>query len=229
LLNWLRDEQRPSGPQGRIEFAVSAKMTEPLYQACVKLAETDWTTMGHPEADGTVRQWADLAFVPSEPGEKRDSKPLRYIAVRLVKAQGDFFQDGTRTKHFAVITNRHENGAWVVQWHRQKAGTVEHVHDELKNALAAAALPSQLFGANAAWFLINCMAYNLASVLRATAPDESLRTARIKQLRFRVLHVPARLARDRRKWSVRFAASVQWVRYLARWFELFALKTQPTG
>jgi hypothetical protein len=103
------------------------------------------------------------------------------------------------------------------------------VHDELKNGLAAAAPPSQLFGANAAWFLINCIAYNLASAVRATAPDESLRTARLKQLRFRLLHVAARVARDRRKLSVRFAASGEWVKHLIRWFDLFALKTQPTG
>jgi hypothetical protein len=33
--------------------------------------------------------------------------------------------------------------------HRQKAGTVEHAHDELKNALGALALPSPKLGANA--------------------------------------------------------------------------------
>jgi hypothetical protein len=229
LLNWLRDENRPGGPRGRIEFAVSAKMSEPLYQASVKLGEKRWTTMGQPEADGTLRQWAELDFVPSEPREKKQTQPLRYIGIRLIKAQGEFFADGTHVKHFAVVSNRREPGDWIVNWHRQKAGTVEHVHDELKNGLAAAAPPSQLFGANAAWFLINCIGYNLASSLRATAPDESLRTARLKQLRFRLLHVAVRVARDRRKWSVRFAASIDWVKQLMRWFAIFALKTQPTG
>ena len=229
LLNWLRDENRTGGPQGRIEFAVSAKMTEPLQQASVKLSEKRWSTLGQPEDDGTVRQWAELDFVPSEPNEKKQTQPLRYIGIRILKAQGDFFDDGTRAKHFAVISNRREKGDWIVNWHRQKAGTVEHVHDELKNGLAAAAPPSQLFGANAAWFLINCIAYNLASAVRATAPDETLRTVRLKQLRFRLFHVAARVARDRRKWSVRFAASVEWVKQLMHWFNVFALKTQPTG
>ena len=103
------------------------------------------------------------------------------------------------------------------------------MHDELKNGLAAAAPPSQLFGANAAWFLINCIAYNLSSGLRATATDESLRTARLKQLRFRLLHVAARVARDRRKISVRFAASIAWVKQMMTLFDIFQLKTQPTG
>ena len=82
---------------------------------------------------------------------------------------------------------------------------------------------------DAAWFLINCIGYNLVSALRATAPDPTLRTAQLKQLRFRVLNLSARVARDRRKWSVRFAAAAEWVTHLIRWFEIFALKTQPTG
>jgi hypothetical protein len=229
LLNWLRDENRPNGPQGRIEFAVSAKMSVPLHKACVEVAEKAWTTLGQSETDGTVRQWAEVPFVPSEPGEKKSTQPLRHIGIRIVKTQGEFFEDGMRCKHFAVLTNRQEKGDWIVTWHRQKAGTVEHVHDELKNGLAAAAPPSQWFGANAAWFLINCIAYNLSSGLRATATDESLRTARLKHLRFRLFHVAARVARDRRKISVRFAASIAWVKQMMALFDIFQLKTQPTG
>lgn len=229
LLNWLRDEQRPEGPAGRIEFAVSAKMSDQLHKACVALNEKEWTTIGTPEADGTVRQWAEVPYVPSEPSEKKHIQPLRYIGIRLTKVQGLLFDDGAQCRHFAVTTNRKEKGDWIVNWHRQKAGTVEHVHDELKNGLAAAALPSQLFGANAAWFLINCIGYNLSSVIRATAPEESLRTARLKQLRFRLFHVAARVARDRRKISVRFAASTAWIKDLIASFHIFQLKTQPTG
>ena len=49
-----------------------------------------------------------------------------------------------------------------------KAGTMEHAHDVLMNELAGAALPSQKFGANAAWmarvgclFTLTATAYNL--------------------------------------------------------------------
>ena len=33
LVNWLRDEQRAGGPRGRIGFAISARMSEPLHAA----------------------------------------------------------------------------------------------------------------------------------------------------------------------------------------------------
>jgi len=37
------------------------------------------------------------------------------------------------------------------------------VHDEVKNGLAGGHVPSQLMGANAAWFKLNLITYNLLS------------------------------------------------------------------
>jgi len=51
-----------------------------------------------------------------------------------------------------VVTNRTEDGLALLQWRRAKAGTVEQTHHVLQCALAAGALPSGKFGANAAWF-----------------------------------------------------------------------------
>lgn len=53
-------------------------------------------------------------------------------------------------KHFAVVSNIWE---WkperLIAWHREKAGTIEGVHDVLKNELAGGVMPSKYFGANA--------------------------------------------------------------------------------
>ncbi|MDF0651062.1 MAG: hypothetical protein P0121_06290 [Nitrospira sp.] len=46
---------------------------------------------------------------------------------------------------------------------------MEHLHHVLKNELAAAALPSQKVGANAAWFRLNVLTDNLLSALKRLA------------------------------------------------------------
>jgi len=228
LLGWLRDEQRQDGPKGPIEFAVSAVMSPELRASCQKLPEARWTTFGV-EDDGVLRQWAELDFVPSDTYEKKDSRPLRYVGIRIVQPQGELFEDGSRYKHLAICTNRTLPAEQLIAWHRAKAGTIEHVHDELKNGLAAAAMPSKYFGANAAWFLVNCIAYNLASALRAAAPDADLRTARIKRLRFQLLNVTGRIVRDRRKIRLRLAAPREGIASFIALFERFALRTVSTG
>jgi hypothetical protein len=45
-----------------------------------------------------------------------------------------------------------EVGQALLNWQRQRCGTVEWAHDVLKNDFAARVLPSGRFGANAAWY-----------------------------------------------------------------------------
>ena len=64
----------------------------------------------------------------------------------------------------------------------------------MKDELAAGVLPSQRFGANAAWFRINAITYNLLTLLKRHALPERLRLARPKRLRFEIFTTPARLS-----------------------------------
>ena len=99
--------------------------------------------------------------------------PPRYLVSRVSKKQGRLFADGGEVKHFAIVTNRPDpeggSGLDLIRWQRGKAGTVEHAHHVLTNELAAEALPSQKFGANAAWFRLNVMLYNLLSAFKRVA------------------------------------------------------------
>jgi hypothetical protein len=228
VLAWLDDEARQDGPAGKIDYAISARMGAELATASRAVADATWQTFGRDD-DGTLRQWAELDYVPALPPETKKAKPRRYIGLRFLKPQGELFDDGHDRKFFAVVTNRTERGDRVIEWHRQKAGTIEHTRDELKNALAAARMPSQKFGANAAWLAINALAYNVAAALRAAAPTPELRAARIKTLRFEFLTTGARLTRFSRKITLRFAASREWIARIIRLLAAFPCRIQPTG
>ena len=228
LLKWLDDEQRDGGPHVRIAYAVSARMCQELVDAALAVRESDWRTFGK-DTDGTLRQTAELDYVPALPTESKDARPRRYIGLRFLKPQGELFNDGHDRKHFAVVTNRTERGGHVIEWHREKAGTIEHVHDEMKNALAAAALPSQKFGANAAWFALNAVVFNVMAAIRAAAPDPELRVARVKRLRYCLLLAGARLTRFSRKITLRFAATREWIAMIRRLLAAFPCRVQPTG
>lgn len=152
LLSWLRDPTRPNGPGGWIGFGISAPMSPALAAAIQALPETAWQPYAVPgEVPDALRDWADVPVVPGEASEQRNTEPLRYVAMRVRPRQGEFFADGRSVKHFAVISNLWEwDGARLLQWHREKAGTIEHVHDVVKNELAGGVLPCGRFGANAA-------------------------------------------------------------------------------
>ena len=228
LLAWLDDPEREGGPAGKIAYAVGAPSHAGLVAAMKRVPETAWTTQ-ETEEDGTLRQWADLDYVPSERYEGKGSRPRRYVGIRLLKAQGELFADGNDRHFHALVTNRGEAGGAVVEWHRQKAGTIEQVHDQVKNGLGGGRMPSGKFGANAAWFRVACIAYNVILALRAKWPDENLRNAHMKRLRFAIFSVTGRVVRDRRKIRLRLAASREWIEHLGQLFDAFPLLTHATG
>jgi hypothetical protein len=228
LLDWLDDEDRADGPEGVIRYAVSARMEPELAASVRRVPERAWTPFGK-EADGTLRQWADLDHVPGLAGERKDARPRRYIGLRFLKPQGELFDDGHDRKHFAVVTNRTEDGAKVLEWHREKAGTVERVHDEMKNELAAARMPGRKSGANAAWYALNAIAYNVAAALRAAEPEPEARVARVRIVRYHLLLPGARLSRFSRKVTLRFAASRERIARVLHVLAAFPCRVQPTG
>jgi hypothetical protein len=228
LLGWLKHPDRAQEPGGRIGFAVSAKMSVELAAAMAKVADRQWQTYAT-EADGTLRQWAEVEFVPGEPGEKKDSQPLRYVGLRLLKPQGVLFADGSDRHHHAVITNLEWDGARLLQWHREKAGTVEHVHDEVKNGLGGGHLPSQHFAVNAAWFKLALLTYNVASAIKGLCFSPAERTARFKRYRLLLVHLSGRMSRFRCKLRLRFCASKEAIARVQKVWAVFALPTQATA
>jgi hypothetical protein len=205
-------------------------MSVELMQALKAVSEPNWFTFGK-EDDGTLRQWAELDFVPGEKVEKKGIDPLRYVGLRLLKPQGELFADGNDKRYHAILTNRWDvaDGGELLTWHRAKAGTIEHVHDEVKNGLGGGQLPSGKFGANAAWFRIACIAYNVLVVVRQAWPDETLHNAKAKRVRFVLVNVTGRFSRDRRKITLHIAATVDWLKKIMLLFARFPLATQPTG
>lgn len=228
LLSWLNHSDRESERGGRIGFAVSAVMSEPLSAAVRKIGEADWTTFGK-EDDGTLRQWAEVDFVPGEKYERKESHPLRYVGLRLLKAQGVLFADGSDRHFHAVITNQKTEGGLLLDWHREKAGTVEHTHDEVKNELGGKHVPSQRFGVNSAWFKIALLTYNMVSAIKGLCLEVEERTARMKRFRLLLIHVAGRMNRNNCVMGLRVCNNSGALKRMQAVWEVFALPTQATS
>jgi hypothetical protein len=231
LIQWLRAPERTAETGGAIRFAISAVMSDKLAEAVGKIGDKEWTTWNK-EADGTLRQWAEVDFVPGEASEKKDSQPLRYVGLRLLKPQGSLFADGTDRKHHAVVTNlaeREWKGDRVLEWHREKAGTVEHVHDEVKNWLGGGHMPSQHFACNAAWLKVALLTYNIVSAIRQLCFEPDLRRVRLKKFRLLLIHLMGRMNRNNCVMGLRVCGGKEVVSRLQEVWKRFELPTQATA
>lgn len=173
VLKWLSD------PENQIErFTVSADMSK---QLATEIAQVETWTLYEERAEETV-WWSEVEFCSGHWNKR--AKPLRTLVLKIQKRQGELFASGHDRLHLAVVSNDfEEDGATLLRWHYQKAGHIEVVHDVIKNELGGGVLPCAAFGANAAWFRLSLLTYNLLSALKRLALPPELSSARPKRLR----------------------------------------------
>jgi hypothetical protein len=224
LLNWLRDEERAEGPQGRITFGISVRMTPNLKRHIVRVPDSLWQP--YREDAETVLECADvLNYWPEDEARPEGANALRYVAIRVRKRQNELFADGSEVKYFAVASNQWDwEAVRLLKWQREKAGTIEALHDVLKNDLAAGVMPCGRLGANAAWLRLAVMTHNVLTALKRLALPEKWLTARPKRLRFQIFCSPGKLVSHARRVLLRVRRLKE---QLAEWIETMRLLPAP--
>lgn len=205
VLKWLANPEREGGPKGEIGFTISADMTVELRRVCDAVPETSWELV-----EDRPHETVHCAEVEFTPGNwSKDAKPLRYVALQIHAKQGELFANGSVTKYLAVVTNREGKPEELLRWHWQKAGTIELVHDVTKNELAAKVPPCGRFGANAAWFRLSLLTYNVLSAMKSLALPSQLSNARPKRLRFSLFIIAGQIISSGGKLILRIAAEIE--------------------
>lgn len=212
VIEFLKDGVA-NGTGREILFAISADMTEELRAKALGVPEAAWKPLiglREEEPFPGKKQWAEVEFVPRKPGENKNLRPDRYLVIRVSPSQRELFADGHRHHYFAVVTNRWtEKGDEVILWHRGKAGTVEIVHDIVKNDLGGSVMPCGRFGANAAWFRLNVLTHNVLVAMKKAALPPEMGKLRLKALRFRLLRAAGKVIHHARQMILKIAQRLE--------------------
>jgi hypothetical protein len=197
LLDRMREGVELHGKRVAVYFAISADVSEALRGKITSLSELAWKPLRRLTEKGLIegrKEWAEVEFTPSAPSVKKEMKPDRYLAIRVRPWQTELFSDGNSYHYYAVVTNRWEmDGEELLRWQRERCGSVEKVHDVVKNDLAGGVMPCGRFYANAAWWRFNCLCYNVISVMKRKALPKSFWPARMKALRFHLIGVAGKV------------------------------------
>ena len=206
--------------EDRIEFTVGSDVTQEFKRAVHEVEEADWNPLMKKVKDKMVptdTQWAEVCFVPEAISRSKKDPVYRYLATRcplkqavLPGMEGQLpFQtmerDTVRYKIFGIVTNRDIPGNELINWHYERSGKSEEAHAIMKEDLAGGYLPSSLFGANAAWWWITGLAFNLNSAMKRLVLDSSWASKRMKALRFSLINLPGRIIDHARDLTIRIA------------------------
>lgn len=221
-----------------ISFAVTADMSTSLSEKVMRIPDSDWLPYrGTNESDkhpaNEERQCAEVTgFVPGwARNHKKTGTAFRYIAIRVRPRQTELFDAETASwRHFAVVTNMLDwKAETLLRWHREKAGTIEHVFLEIKGELAGGTMPTGKFGANAAWWRLNVLAYNLLRLLKIEALPAEMQTSRPKSLRFHLFNIAGEVVKSAGRLLLRMAVSAMELSRLCAARRAIARMTEPAG
>src|SRR5439155_530039 len=174
---------------------VDATEIEAEKQEIQNLSETAWTPYRTPDDITTDRQIAETVHTMNG-----TEQAFRLVVLRWRNPQPNLFE-AERYCYHAVATNREEPAPEVVWKHNQR-GNCENWHKELKIGLAMEQMPCGEFEANAMYFAIGVLAYNLAQLLKRRVLPESYRTATVATLRWKVYRLAGKLGPPARGWGV---------------------------
>ena len=212
-----------------VEFSVGFTMTAGVQDAILRLPEAAWTPAV--DADGGARDGADVAELTGllpDPAKHGWPEGMRVIVRRERPhpgAQLTFTDvDGWRFQAFATDTAGGQL-AHLEARHRAHARVEDRIRCGKDTGLGR--FPSRQQAINKAWLELALTAIDLIAWTRTTLLDGELAACEPKALRYRLLHVAARLVRGQRRLRLKIADHWPWRTQLAAAFKRLQALPRP--
>jgi hypothetical protein len=215
-----------------VSFSVGFRVTNAVKDAIGRLPESAWTVAvdaaGHPRpVDETGLPIAQVADLTGLLGDlERDGWPagMRILIRRERPHPGAKLTlmeavDGWRYQCVATDTPRGQL-AWLEARHRAHARVEDRIKDLKQTGIGR--FPSREFGINQTWLQLALTAADLIAWTQTTLLDGELAKAEPKLLRYRLLHVAARLVHGQRRTKIRIDTDWPWAAQLAEAFHRLA-------
>lgn len=193
-----------------IEFAIRAKMSTSFKKEILSIPEEKWENMVDRKGNKNPHeQTYRLVHTMQE------SKHAFEVVVQRRKIQGQMELDVGDTGdedivkgeyiYRAIAINSKRSNSDLVHWYNQRGDDSENRIKELKADFGAQKVPCRDFNANALFFSLCALAYNVLALLKLALPSP-LSNSRIKRVRFMLYNIAAKLTRHSRKITLKVQA-----------------------
>lgn len=237
ILYMARGDNARFGP---IDFTVSVDVTPEFKKAVAAVKAEEWKPVLRPvlnssgkaiEMKPTGKEYAEVCFAPSALSYSKNNPDLRFVAVREALTEQlklpavettelelpfpTMELGEQRYKLHGIVTNDWgRDGSELLLWHWERCGKSEEVHAVLKNDLAGGRMPCANVGANAAWWAITVLAYNLNTAMKRLVLGEKWSHKRLKAIRFAFINLAGRVVDHARSLVLRLARGLSSTLYI---------------
>ena len=193
----------------RMRFSVGYELTEQVRAAILQIPEDAWVVAldqdGNERENGEVCEITDMVDLSAWP------KGSRLIVRRERPHPGAqlTFTDHDGYRFQAILTDQPDEDIAVVECrHRQHAHVEDRIRDDKDTGLSK--FPFKAFALNEVWLEIVMLAHDLIVWTQALVLTGELAKAEPKRIRYRPLHVAARLAFSGRRAKLHLQDTWPW-------------------
>jgi hypothetical protein len=157
-----------------IAFAIGADLDAAVKRQINSLGESDWKVY----QNGFIAETVHCM--------NRTEQAFRLIIIRR-PVQAELFNQEEETERYTVIaTNREEDMDQVVRWYNQRGESSENRIKDLKIGFGMERMPCGQFTANAVFFRIGVLAYNVGRLFVLKTLDTSWHRHQVQTLRWKL-------------------------------------------
>ena len=214
--------------EANLRFSFGYELTETVRAAILETPEDAWVPAL--DQNGSVRENGEVVELTDRLDLSTWPEGSRLIVRRERPHPGAqlSFTDHDGYRFQAILTDQTDPDIAVLERrHRQRARVEDRIRDDKDTGLAK--LPFKAFALNEVWLEIVLLAHDLIVWTQALVLDGELAKAEPKRLRYRLLHVGARLAFSGRRGKLHLPAAWPWTEALKTAFEKLETLPAATG
>jgi Transposase DDE domain group 1 len=168
-------------------FAIGADQDAAVKAAIAGIPESDWKTF----RDGEIAETIHCM--------NKTDKAFRLIVSRRPREQ-DLFEDNGPYRYHAIASNRaDEDAATTMQWYCKRGDASENRIKDLKIGFGMEYMPCGTFQANATFFAIGVLTYNLYLGFHSVALGKEWERTQVQTVRWRLFQTAGKIVRHGRQ------------------------------
>ena len=175
LFNWCEEH--------KVTFAIGGVQDTAVQAAIAAIPAAQW----QPYQDGHL---ADTVHCMA-----KTTHAFRLIVLRRLVQQDLFATEPPSLRYTLIATNREGTPEEIVRWYNQRGETSENRIKELKIGFGMERLPCGTFAANAVFFRIGVLAYNLFVLFKLLALPSAWRRCQVRTVRWRLYQMAGKVVR----------------------------------
>jgi hypothetical protein len=157
-----------------IEFGIGADLDQAVVKQIGSIDDKDWEVYQNGFIAGTVHCM------------NKTKEAFRLVVIRR-PYQGKLFDQTEETERYtAIATNRTGSPQEVIEWYNQRGQCSENKIKELKIGFGMERMPCGQFEANAVFFRIGVLAYNVSRLFVLNTLDKSWHRHQVETLRWKL-------------------------------------------